>query len=43
VDIVKERYGKVIDLHTIPLDDKKTYEMLARGETMGSFNLQAVE
>ncbi len=37
IDIVKERYGTIVDLHTIPLDDKKTFEMLARGETMGVF------
>ncbi len=39
VDIVEKEYGKRIDLHAIPLDDKKTFEMLARGETMGVFQL----
>ena len=39
VDIVKNKLGVDIDLHTIPLDDKKTFEMLARGETMGVFQL----
>lgn len=39
VDIVKRKLGIEIDLHTIPLDDKKTFEMLARGETMGVFQL----
>lgn len=28
-----------IDIENIPLDDKKTFEMLARGETMGLFQL----
>ena len=28
-----------IDLDKIPIDDKKTFEMLARGETMGLFQL----
>jgi len=37
VDIVKERLGILVDLHSIPLDDKKTFEMLAKGETMGVF------
>ncbi len=37
VDIVQKAYGIKIDLHEIPLDDKKTFEMLARGETMGVF------
>lgn len=39
IDIVKELHGVEIDLHKIPLDDKKTYEMLGRGETMGVFQL----
>ena len=39
VDIVQNRLGITIDLHTIPLDDKKTFEMLAKGETMGVFQL----
>lgn len=39
VEIVQERLGKKIDLGKIPLDDKKTFEMLARGETMGVFQL----
>src|SRR3989344_1136226 len=28
-----------IDIYTIPLDDKKTFEMLARGDTFGVFQL----
>lgn len=39
VDIVRKSLGVEIDLHKIPLDDKKTFEMLARGETMGVFQL----
>jgi DNA polymerase-3 subunit alpha len=34
-----ETEGVDIDLLKIPLDDKKTYEMLSRGETMGVFQL----
>ncbi|WP_084143799.1 DNA polymerase III subunit alpha [Methylocapsa acidiphila] len=30
-----------IDLAKIPLDDKKTYEMLGRGETVGVFQLES--
>ncbi len=37
IDIVQKSYGIKVDLHEIPLDDKKTFEMLARGETMGVF------
>ncbi len=36
---VKEDRAVVIDIENIPLDDKKTFEMLARGETMGLFQL----
>lgn len=39
VDIVEEVHGKRVDLRNIPLDDRKTYEMLGRGETMGVFQL----
>ena len=39
IKIVEERYGTKIKINDIPLDDKKTYEMLARGETMGTFQL----
>jgi DNA polymerase-3 subunit alpha len=39
VDIVQKRLGITVDLHTIPLDDKKTFGMLAKGETMGVFQL----
>ena len=39
IKLVKERYGVEIDLQKIPWDDKKTYEMLARGETAGVFQL----
>lgn len=37
--IAKKRYDVDIDIEAIPLDDKKTFEMLARGETMGLFQL----
>jgi len=39
VERVEKRLGIKIDLDTLPLDDKKTYEMLARGETLGVFQL----
>ncbi len=39
VQIVHETRGEKIDLGKIPLDDKKTFEMLSRGETMGTFQL----
>lgn len=39
VRLVKERHGMTIDLERIPLDDPKTFSMLAKGETMGLFQL----
>ena len=39
VDRVKKIEGVDIDIENIPLDDKKTFEMLARGETIGLFQL----
>jgi DNA polymerase III subunit alpha len=38
-DRVKTRLGIEVDFETIPLDDKKTFEMLSRGETLGVFQL----
>lgn len=39
VDIVEKLTGKRVDIRNIPLDDKKTFAMLAQGETMGVFQL----
>ncbi|MBP9759865.1 MAG: DNA polymerase III subunit alpha [Candidatus Pacebacteria bacterium] len=36
---VKDRHGVTIDIENIPLDDTQTYEMLARGDTGGVFQL----
>jgi DNA polymerase-3 subunit alpha len=36
---VKERLGVDVDLQRIPLDDKKVYDMLSRGETLGVFQM----
>jgi DNA polymerase-3 subunit alpha len=40
VKLVKRR-GIDIDLLRIPLDDKKSYEMLARGDTVGVFQVES--
>ncbi|MEX2028554.1 MAG: DNA polymerase III subunit alpha, partial [Candidatus Curtissbacteria bacterium] len=39
VEIVRRTKGIDIDLSTLPLDDKKAFELLAKGETMGLFQL----
>ncbi len=36
---IKKIEGVDINIETIPIDDKKTFEMLARGETEGTFQL----
>lgn len=41
IDIVKKRRDIKIDLHQIPLDDTKTFEMLSHGDTMGVFQLSS--
>ena len=41
VDLVKANRGIDIDLDTIPLDDPKTFELLASGETTGIFQLES--
>jgi len=39
IEIIKRTKGKEINILEIPLDDKKTYEMLSRGQTFGAFQL----
>ena len=41
VEIIEKTAGVKIDVFNIPWDDKKTYEMLARGETVGVFQLSS--
>ncbi|MDQ3099504.1 MAG: DNA polymerase III subunit alpha [bacterium] len=39
VDMVKQEKGIEVELKKIPLDDQKTYDILAKGQTMGLFQL----
>jgi DNA polymerase-3 subunit alpha len=39
VDRVKKIEGVAVDIENVPLEDKRTFEMLARGETVGTFQL----
>ncbi len=41
IEIVRERYGVVIDPDNIPLDDIKSYELFQRGETVGIFQYES--
>ncbi len=39
--IVKKVYDKDIDIDSVPLDDKQTFELLQRGDTTGVFQLES--
>ncbi|MEM6997615.1 MAG: DNA polymerase III subunit alpha [Patescibacteria group bacterium] len=39
--IIKKVYGVEIDIDNLQLDDKKTYELLSRGDTTGVFQLES--
>lgn len=41
VKMVEKYHGVVLDINNIPLDDKPTYEMLTKGETVGIFQLES--
>ena len=38
---VKAGRGATIDLSTLPLDDKKTYRLIAKGDTVGVFQMES--
>ncbi|HNP08577.1 MAG TPA: DNA polymerase III subunit alpha, partial [Cyclobacteriaceae bacterium] len=38
---IKKRNGVEIDIDTIPLDDKKTFQLYQRGETTGTFQFES--
>ena len=41
VDWVKKSHGIDLDIDSIPLDDKETYQMLARGDTSAVFQFES--
>ncbi len=41
LEYVEKLTHKKIDIHTVPLDDKTTYELISRGETIGVFQLES--
>src|SRR3989337_2706720 len=38
--LIHERSGREMDIHTIPLDDPATYELLGRGDVLGVFQVE---
>ena len=41
VKIIKRTQNKIVNISNIPLDDKKTFEMLSRAESLGVFQLES--
>ncbi|OGK17679.1 DNA polymerase III subunit alpha [Candidatus Roizmanbacteria bacterium RIFCSPHIGHO2_02_FULL_40_13b] len=41
IKFVEQTQGEKIDIHTVPLDDKKTYDLIASGRTVGVFQLES--
>jgi len=41
LEYVEKISGKKIDIHHVPLDDKKTYELISKGNTIGVFQLES--
>ena len=41
VKLIKKCQGIDVDINHVPLDDKPTYDMLSRGETVGVFQLES--
>ncbi len=41
LEIIRAVHGVVIDMKTIPLDDKETFALLGRGDTTGVFQLES--
>jgi DNA polymerase-3 subunit alpha len=41
VEIIEQTTGQKVDPHKFPLDDKKTFALLQRGETKGIFQLES--
>lgn len=41
LEIIERLHGKTMDVQTLPLDDKKTYELLQRADTTGVFQLES--
>jgi len=41
LDILERSSGERLDMETLPLDDAKTYEMMARGHSVGVFQFES--
>jgi DNA polymerase III subunit alpha len=41
IDIIRRSRGEEVDMEAIPIDDARTYEMLARGDSTGVFQFES--
>ncbi len=41
IDVIEQSTGRRIDIDALPLDDRKTYEMMARGDATGVFQFES--
>ncbi|HEX4373819.1 MAG TPA: DNA polymerase III subunit alpha, partial [Puia sp.] len=41
IELIKENHAILIDIDEIPLDDKKTFELYQRAETIGTFQFES--
>ncbi len=39
-ELIHQRHGVVLDIHTIPLDDPATFDLLGRGDVLGVFQVE---
>ena len=40
-DAIEKRTGEKMEMYRLPVDDAKTYEMIARGDTVGTFQIES--
>ena len=41
LEMIRNNYGEVIDIEEVALDDKKTFELYQRGDTIGTFQFES--
>ncbi len=41
-ELIRERHGVDLDIHSIPIDDAETFELLGRGDVLGVFQVEGV-
>jgi DNA polymerase-3 subunit alpha len=39
-ELIRERHGVALDIHSIPLEDEPTYDLLGRGDVLGIFQVE---